>query len=124
MTTVYNVTFYGAKLQIKKQLEAAEFPREHLSAASIYIADATFSSIKKLFKSARSIQNWLSESAYLVSRVNNQTVRWQTPLGMTIAQPYFMKLGSETASQIKGRREIYDLDKPNFMKQRNAFPPK
>lgn len=57
MTTVYNVTFYGAKLQILKQLENnAAIPVEQAKSASAYIAHKTFNSIRKLFSSAREIQ--------------------------------------------------------------------
>lgn len=57
MTTVYNVTFYGAKLQIQRQLEdTVGFPLDQVKEASNYIAAKTFSSIRQLFSSAREIQ--------------------------------------------------------------------
>ena len=57
MTTVYNVTFYGAKLQILRQLENLKgFPENKASEASVYIAKNTFSSIRQLFNAAREIQ--------------------------------------------------------------------
>lgn len=59
MTTVYNVTFYGAKLQIQRQLEDTKgFPVEQVKEASSYIATKTFNSIRKLFNSAQEIQVW------------------------------------------------------------------
>jgi DNA-directed RNA polymerase len=119
MTTVYNVTFYGAKLQIQNQLEdIADFPCDKIIDASGYIADKTFESIKRLFKSAREIQDWLSECAYLVSKVNQEPVKWETPLGLEVIQPYFRK------HLKKGRRnDIINGSVPNYRKQRNAFPP-
>ncbi len=57
MTTVYNVTFYGAKLQILRQLEyLKEFPQEKASEAAVYLAEKTFRSIRQLFSAAREIQ--------------------------------------------------------------------
>ena len=57
MTTVYNVTVYGAKLQILRQLEnIKDFPLTKAKDASSYIAQKTFLSIRQLFKAAREIQ--------------------------------------------------------------------
>lgn len=57
MTTVYNVTFYGAKLQILRQLEyLKEFPQEKSTEAAVYLAEKTFQSIRQLFTAAREIQ--------------------------------------------------------------------
>ena len=57
MTTVYNVTFYGAKLQIQRQLkDNQKFPQNKVIQASDYIAKKTFKSIKMLFTSAKEIQ--------------------------------------------------------------------
>lgn len=57
MTTVYNVTFYGAKLQILRQLQDLKnFPLDKAKDSSEYIAQKTFSSIRQLFTSAREIQ--------------------------------------------------------------------
>lgn len=57
MTTVYNVTFFGAKLQIQRQLEDTKgFPQDKVKEASTYIATRTFNSIRQLFSSAREIQ--------------------------------------------------------------------
>jgi DNA-directed RNA polymerase len=121
MTTVYNVTFYGAKLQIQRQLETLpDLPKEKIVEASGYIADKTFASIKQLFKSARSIQDWLSESAYLASRVNNAAVTWRTPLGLTVVQPYFACYLPDKHNE---RRAKPNQNLPNYVKQRNAFPP-
>ncbi len=57
MTTVYNVTVYGAKLQILRQLEnIKDFPLTKAKDSSAYIAQKTFLSIRQLFKAAREIQ--------------------------------------------------------------------
>ena len=90
MTTVYNVTFYGAQLQILRQLEALPgFPKDKAKEASVYIASKTFNSIRSLFKSAQQIQDWLSECAFLISSMRNCTLKWETPLGLPISQPYY-----------------------------------
>ncbi len=121
MTTVYNVTVYGAKLQILRQLEnIKDFPLHKARESSAYIAKNTFLSIRQLFSAAREIQDWLCECAYLISRIRNQTVKWQTPLGLPISQPYYRKIHND--SKIK-KSQAFNLDKPDSIKQRNAFPP-
>lgn len=120
MTTVYNVTFYGAKLQILRQLEDLnDFPLEKANESSAYIARKTFLSIRQLFSSAREIQDWLSECAYLITRVRNCALKWETPLGLPISQPYFRSL-SKNANDV---RSFVKTNQPDSMKQRNAFPP-
>jgi DNA-directed RNA polymerase len=117
MTTVYNVTFYGARLQIQKQLhDIKDFPSDQIRKASTYIAERTFMSITKLFSAAKEIQDWLCETAYLISRVRNETVKWETPLGLPISQPYYRKIIDKSSRVAK-------LGRPDSNKQRNAFPP-
>jgi DNA-directed RNA polymerase, mitochondrial len=89
MTTVYNVTYYGAKLQIRRQLEDAKnFPTNKVIEASNYLAKNTFASIRQIFTAAREIQDWFSHCAYTIARVRGNLVKWTTPLGLPIAQPY------------------------------------
>lgn len=67
MTTVYGVTAFGARLQIKKQLKNIDFPSESLGQASSYLTRKTFESLSQMFKSAREIQDWLTDSARYIS---------------------------------------------------------
>ncbi|KOC63963.1 DNA-directed RNA polymerase, mitochondrial [Habropoda laboriosa] len=116
MTTVYGVTKYGAKLQIAKQLEdTVNFPMEHVWSASIYLADRTFYSLRTMFKSAREIQDWLTACARIISSIFYENVEWITPLGLPIVQPY--------TKQKFHKNFIKNTEKPDTMKQRNAFPP-
>ncbi|CAK9811077.1 DNA-directed RNA polymerase, mitochondrial [Anthophora plagiata] len=115
MTTVYGVTKYGAKLQIAKQLKDTEnFPKEYVWPASIYLAENTFHSLRTMFKSAREIQDWLTACARIISSVCHKNVEWTTPLGFPIIQPY-IKQTLHT--------KILKIEKPDTMKQRNAFAP-
>ena len=92
MTTVYNVTRYGAKLQIAKQLQAlTEFAQDNKNEASAYLADKTFQSLNQVFESARQIQEWLSQCAYLIACLRRKSVSWFNPLGLPIIQPYYLK---------------------------------
>lgn len=121
MTTVYNVTFYGAKLQILRQLEDLKnFPHDKAREASAYIAHKTFKSIRQLFSSAREIQDWFSECAYLITRVRDCGLKWETPLGLPVSQPYFRMVSVQNS---KWNSPPLSTTKPDSLKQRNAFPP-
>lgn len=119
MTTVYNVTMYGAKLQILRQLEMLEkFPKAHLKKASQYLANSTFQNLNEVFESARKIQQWLSDCAFAITKLRGHSVIWVTPLGLIVVQPYYDK--NVRVSKIDDKV----LDKiPNCRKQRAGFPP-
>ncbi|WRT65024.1 uncharacterized protein IL334_001965 [Kwoniella shivajii] len=118
MTTVYGVTFVGAREQIAKQLVArGDFAHEHVFMVSGYVAKTVLNCIGDLFSGAKAIMDWLTTSAKLISRsvpadrvndaANNLTmtlrngkvksratrefmtsVVWTTPLGLPVVQPY------------------------------------
>lgn len=69
MTTVYGVTFIGAKKQIEKQLkDRGDIPAEQLYQSSTYLGRLTLDSIGGLFKGASGIQSWLHKSARLIAK--------------------------------------------------------
>ncbi|KAK5641981.1 hypothetical protein RI129_010528 [Pyrocoelia pectoralis] len=108
MTTVYGVTRFGARLQIAKQLKDIEnFPKEHVWNASSYLTE---------------IQDWFTECARLISSVCNENVEWVTPLGLPIVQPY-NKHRTFSSRQLYEPFHMDTYEKPNVMKQKNAFPP-
>ncbi|CAO1616183.1 unnamed protein product [Parajaminaea phylloscopi] len=117
MTTVYGVTFIGAKNQVARQLVArGDIPADQIYAASLYLARRILSSIGNLFAGAQRIQWWLSESARLIAKsipaerldyaLNEAdeanprplasrlaleqmtSVIWTSPVGLPIVQPY------------------------------------
>jgi len=49
---------FGARKQIRGQLEDLEMPEKDLAPASKYLAELMFCNFKKMFFSARSIQVW------------------------------------------------------------------
>ncbi|WVN88677.1 uncharacterized protein L203_103890 [Cryptococcus depauperatus CBS 7841] len=69
MTTVYGVTFVGARDQIAKQLNTrGDIAPEHIFAVSSYIAKTVLNCIGDLFSGAKAIMDWLTTSARLISR--------------------------------------------------------
>lgn len=126
MTTVYGVTQYGARLQIERQLKyIEEFPEEHVLQASSYLTKKTFESLRAMFTSAKEIQDWFTQCARLISTVRMQPVEWVTPLGLPVVQPYIHQKKGLSIKPIQSvESNTTDLhDKPNTVKQKNAFPP-
>ncbi|XP_052729326.1 DNA-directed RNA polymerase 2, chloroplastic/mitochondrial-like isoform X2 [Vigna angularis] len=94
MTSVYGVTYIGAREQIKRRLkERNAIPDDtELFGASCYAAKVTLTALEEMFQGARGIMNWLGDCAKIIAS-ENQPVRWSTPLGLPVVQPY-RKLGS------------------------------
>jgi DNA-directed RNA polymerase len=69
MTTVYGVTFIGAREQIEKQLkERKDIPSEECWTAASYLAKKVIECIGDLFSGAQDIQTWLNLCARLISK--------------------------------------------------------
>lgn len=69
-------------------IDIENFPKEHVWQASIYLTENTFHSLRKMFKSAREIQDWFTQCAQIISSTFYQNVEWITPLGLPVVQPY------------------------------------
>ncbi|CAG0915286.1 unnamed protein product [Notodromas monacha] len=131
MTTVYGVTRYGARLQIAKQLkDLDDFPQDMCFAASQYLTQKTFLCLQEMFTGTKLIQDWFTECARLISGVCGQPVEWISPLGLPVIQPYHRggkkNFGSSvdaTGLRINTRNLVDSFERPNTMKQKNAFPP-
>ncbi|XP_017063285.2 LOW QUALITY PROTEIN: DNA-directed RNA polymerase, mitochondrial [Drosophila eugracilis] len=127
MTTVYGVTRYGARLQIARQLkDIDEFPKDWVWPASTYLTTKTFESLREMFTSTREIQDWFTECARLISGVCSQNVEWVTPLGLPVVQPYNrqeMKHSPRTGFKVTANQPMDMYERPNILKQKNAFPP-
>lgn len=89
MTSVYGVTFIGAKDQIKRQLrEKKVFETEgELYRASTYLAKVTIKCIGDLFSDANKIKDWFAKCARVVAQTG-EPVKWRNPMGLPCVQPY------------------------------------
>ncbi|KAK5165508.1 DNA-directed RNA polymerase [Saxophila tyrrhenica] len=72
MTNVYGVTWYGAKEQVRKQLEVIfpdvrKFDEVNYGNMSTYIATKIFKSLGTMFGGAQAIQHWLGQCADRIS---------------------------------------------------------
>ncbi|BGP17999.1 hypothetical protein JCM10213_005038 [Rhodosporidiobolus nylandii] len=69
MTTVYGVTFIGAKNQIQRQLkDRGDIPAEHLYTCALYLGRLVLDSIGDIFRGATGIQTWLNRCARLIAK--------------------------------------------------------
>ncbi|CAE6504203.1 unnamed protein product [Rhizoctonia solani] len=146
MTTVYGVTFIGARDQIEKQLrDVVGLAREEAWPVAAYLAKRVLGAIGDLFKGASQIQHWLSISARLIAksipkdrmehvqiatpreaaRERMTSVIWTTALGLPIVQPYRKAKKKQILTAIQS---VFISD-PNLptqvdpVKQSAAFPP-
>ncbi|KAI9126635.1 hypothetical protein K1719_002231 [Acacia pycnantha] len=118
MTSVYGVTYIGARDQIKRTLKErnAIADDSEMFAAASYAAKTTLMALEEMFEAARSIMNWLEECAKVIAS-ENQPVRWTSPLGLPIVQPY-RQLGRH---YVKTTLQILTLQRE--IDKRTAFPP-
>lgn len=128
MTTVYGVTRYGARLQIARQLkDIDDFPKDWVWPASTYLTTKTFESLREMFTSTREIQDWFTECARLIAGVCSQNVEWVTPLGLPVVQPYNRQTDTKhvprTGLRVTHHMATDMFERPNILKQKNAFPP-
>ena len=125
MTSVYGVTFVGARKQIQARLEErTDLPPEVVYKASCYLAKETLNSLGELFTGAKSIMAWMNQCAMLIAG-SGQPVGWTTPLGLPVVQPY-RRLGLHHVQTLVQRVVLTDwkANSPvSGARQRSAFPP-
>ncbi|KAM7271345.1 hypothetical protein ACFE04_030559 [Oxalis oulophora] len=124
MTSVYGVTYIGARDQIKKRLIERDVIADDKNrfVAACYAAKTTLHALEEMFEAARSIMNWLGDCAKVIS-AENQAVKWTTPLGLPVLQHYRVKgrLLIKTSLQTLALQQ--ETDKINRKRQQTAFPP-
>ncbi|CAL9063120.1 unnamed protein product [Musa banksii] len=141
MTSVYGVTYVGAREQINRRLKERGLIADdtELFGASCYAAKTTLTALGEMFPAARSIMNWLGDCAkvhfvqfdvysirYRLHKViasENHPVRWTTPIGLPVVQPY-RKLENHlvrTSFQVLSLKR--ETEKVSVRRQRTAFRP-
>uniref|UniRef100_A0A1J3DCC0 DNA-directed RNA polymerase n=1 Tax=Noccaea caerulescens TaxID=107243 RepID=A0A1J3DCC0_NOCCA len=124
MTSVYGVTYSGARDQIKKRLKergAFEDDSQNFHAAC-YAARITLTALEEMFDAAKGIKSWFGECAKIIAS-ENKAVCWTTPLGLPVVQPYRKPgrhLVKTTLQVLTLQRET---DKVLARKQMTAFAP-
>jgi len=153
MTSVYGVTFVGARQQILARLtdvveDMLSKPEEHaddiarlkrlgaiteegdvdeneLYHCACYVAGLTLEVLAELFTSARHIMGWLAECARLITLDHEQPVSWITPLGLPVVQPY-RRDGHHAVRTLAQTVLLIDHSSSlpvSVTRQKSAFPP-
>nr|CAC80138.1 DNA-dependent RNA polymerase [Spinacia oleracea] len=124
MTSVYGVTYIGAREQIKRRLkERAAFSDDtEIYGAACYVARITLTALGEMFQAARSIMSWLGDCAKIIAS-ENQPVRWITPLGLPVVQPYCKKGRHLIKTSLQMLTLEKETEKIMVRRQKSAFPP-
>ncbi|XP_051131571.1 DNA-directed RNA polymerase 3B, chloroplastic [Andrographis paniculata] len=124
MTSVYGVTYVGAREQIKRRLQEKGLITDDrlLFKASCYAAKVTLAALGELFEAARAIMGWLGDCAKIIASAN-EPVRWTTPLGLPVVQPYFKNERHVIRTSLQVLALQREGESVEVRKQRTAFPP-
>ncbi|CAL5328280.1 unnamed protein product [Camellia sinensis] len=82
----------------------------------------TMSALGEIFEAARAIMGWLGDCAKIIAS-ENQPVRWTTPLGLPVVQPYFKTERHVIRTSLQVLALQREGDSVEVRKQRTTFPP-
>lgn len=132
MTSVYGVTYIGAKNQISEKIEEKLEEQGHdideieaeIHVACGYLASLTMEVMGQLFTGARETMKWLTACARLIS-AQGQPVAFVSPVGVPVVQPYRQKRPVTVITLLQNVMLTYDSDVLPLHRQRqvSAFPP-
>ncbi|KAK6942325.1 DNA-directed RNA polymerase, N-terminal [Dillenia turbinata] len=124
MTSVYGVTYVGAREQIKRRLQEKGLIADDrmLFTAACYAAKVTLAALGEIFEAARAIMGWLGECAKIIAS-ENRPVQWTTPLGLPVVQPYSKTERHLIRTSLQVLALQREGDSISIRKQRTAFPP-
>ncbi|XP_024009885.1 DNA-directed RNA polymerase 1, mitochondrial [Eutrema salsugineum] len=124
MTSVYGVTYSGARDQMKKRLkERGAFEDDSQTFhAACYAARITLKALEEMFEAARAIKTWFGECAKMIAS-ENKAVSWTTPLGLPVVQPYRIPGRHLVRTTLQVLTLARETDKVLARKQMTAFAP-
>eukprot|EP00560_Eucampia_antarctica_P002497 CAMPEP_0197839938 /NCGR_PEP_ID=MMETSP1437-20131217/45035_1 /TAXON_ID=49252 ORGANISM="Eucampia antarctica, Strain CCMP1452" /NCGR_SAMPLE_ID=MMETSP1437 /ASSEMBLY_ACC=CAM_ASM_001096 /LENGTH=1166 /DNA_ID=CAMNT_0043449413 /DNA_START=60 /DNA_END=3558 /DNA_ORIENTATION=- len=132
MTSVYGVTYIGARKQIQEKIEEklgekgydVDEMENEIHSACGYLASVTMEVMGELFTGARETMNWLASCARLISS-QGQPVAWMSPIGVPAVQPYRQKKPYTIITLLQAVVLTNSTDNLPLHKARqvSAFPP-
>mmetsp|Transcript_21755 Transcript_21755/g.47275 ORF Transcript_21755/g.47275 Transcript_21755/m.47275 type:complete len:1265 (+) Transcript_21755:177-3971(+) len=132
MTSVYGVTYIGAKNQISEKIEEKLEENGHdvdeieqeIHTACGYLASMTMEVMGQQFKGARQTMSWLTECARLIAS-QGQPVSFVSPIGVPVVQPYRQRRPFTVVTLLQNITLTNDSDILPLHRQRqvSAFPP-
>ena len=126
MTSVYGVTFVGARKQIFNAMKSRiqDISEEDIFQSSGYLTRHTFSALEEMFIGARKIMHWLGSCARKIAKTG-KPVTWTTPLGLPVVQPYRRAGRSAVVTLVQTviLEDQNDKLPVNVARQKSAFAP-
>ncbi|XP_010470873.1 PREDICTED: DNA-directed RNA polymerase 1, mitochondrial [Camelina sativa] len=125
MTSVYGVTYSGARDQIKKRLKERNTFGDDDSLtfhAACYAAKITLKALEEMFEAARAIKTWFGDCAKIIAS-ENKAVCWTTPLGLPVVQPYRVPGRHLVKTTLQVLTLSRETDKVQSRRQMTAFAP-
>ena len=132
MTSVYGVTFIGARKQIQEKIEEkledkgvdVDTIENEIHAACGYLASVTMDVISRAFTGASENKNWLTTCARLIAH-QGHPVAWVSPIGVPVVQPYRRSQSHTIVTLLQSVVLVDNSDDLPIHKQRQvtAFPP-
>jgi DNA-directed RNA polymerase len=132
MTSVYGVTYIGARQQIQEKIESKleaqgqdidEISSDIFNACG-YLARVTMDVMGDLFAGAKDTMKWLTTCAKMISQ-HGYPVAWISPIGIPAIQPYREKRSATLVTLLQTVTLVDRSDDLPIHKQRqcSAFPP-
>ena len=130
MTSVYGVTFVGARQQIGNRLRELaddgelDLDDDDVFHASSYLARHVLDALDEMFDGANRVKDWLTSCAREVASMG-QPLTWITPMGLPVVQPY-RRQDSVIVHTVLQNITIVDGNDEcpvNRVRQASAFPP-
>eukprot|EP00577_Skeletonema_sp_RCC1716_P004615 CAMPEP_0113419448 /NCGR_PEP_ID=MMETSP0013_2-20120614/26785_1 /TAXON_ID=2843 ORGANISM="Skeletonema costatum, Strain 1716" /NCGR_SAMPLE_ID=MMETSP0013_2 /ASSEMBLY_ACC=CAM_ASM_000158 /LENGTH=1175 /DNA_ID=CAMNT_0000306831 /DNA_START=111 /DNA_END=3638 /DNA_ORIENTATION=+ /assembly_acc=CAM_ASM_000158 len=132
MTSVYGVTYIGARNQIEEKIEEKLEDKGHdideieseINTSCGYLASLTMEVMGQKFKGARDTMDWLTACARLIA-AQGQPVAFISPIGVPVVQPYRQKRPFTVVTLLQNVVLTNDSDMLPVHRQRqvSAFPP-
>ena len=132
MTSVYGVTYVGARTQItekmQEKLEGAGYDVDEIESevffACGFLAKITMQAVGDLFVGAKQTMDWLTTCARMITQ-HGYPVAWISHIGVPAIQPYRQKKSSTVVTLMQTVTLTHDHDELPLHKSRqvSAFPP-
>lgn len=132
MTSVYGVTYIGARKQIQEKIEEkleqqgrdVDAMSTEVFSACGYLARVTMSVMGELFQGAKGTMNWLTTCARMITQ-HGYPVAWISPIGVPTVQPYRQKKTATLVTLMQTVTIAKETDGLPIHKSRQvtAFPP-
>lgn len=132
MTSVYGVTYVGARKQIQEKIEEkleekgmdVDSMMHEIQPACGYLATVTMEVMGQLFSGARQTMNWLTACAKLIAK-QGQPVAFISPIGVPVVQPYRQSKPHTVVTLLQTVVLVDNADDLPLHRQRqvSAFPP-